>query len=37
MEEILAAPLGKRHEMGDAGRAYVEGHLTWERIAEMTE
>ncbi len=34
--EILAASPHQQRRMGDAGRAYVEAHLTWEHIAELT-
>jgi glycosyltransferase involved in cell wall biosynthesis len=36
LHEILASTPHQLRGMGDAGRAYVEKNLTWERIAEMT-
>ncbi len=37
LSDILSAPQEARHRMGDAGRAYVEEHLVWQNIAQMTE
>jgi glycosyltransferase involved in cell wall biosynthesis len=36
LDKILSASDSQRHRMGDAGRAYVEDHLTWQHVAEMT-
>jgi len=36
LHEILEASPHAQRRMGDAGRAYVEAHLTWERVAAQT-